>query len=84
MATPDSTRLPSPKELITPTLKANVYTTGRGGSGNMVTNENPVIARESQDVGVPPNVAKGSADEGTFTVGRGKHIRIRGLERDDC
>ena len=72
MANVNLTRMPSPKEYATPTLKADVYTTGRGGSGNMVANEDPVAARVSQDVGVPPNVAKGSADEGTFVVGRGE------------
>ncbi|KAJ5761221.1 hypothetical protein N7520_008377 [Penicillium odoratum] len=45
-----------PKDLITPTIKQEVYTTGRGGSGNMVQNdpERPEIARESQDVESPP------------------------------
>ncbi|KAJ5115335.1 hypothetical protein NUU61_001094 [Penicillium alfredii] len=39
-----------------PTIKQDVYTTGRGGSGNMVHNdpERPEIARESQDVESPP------------------------------
>ncbi|KAJ5447270.1 hypothetical protein N7445_002091 [Penicillium cf. griseofulvum] len=47
---------PSPKDFITPTIKQEVYTTGRGGSGNMVHNdpERPEIARESQDVESPP------------------------------
>ncbi|KAJ5607805.1 hypothetical protein N7537_004424 [Penicillium hordei] len=47
---------PSPKDLVTPTIKQEVYTTGRGGSGNMVHNdpERPEIARESQDVESPP------------------------------
>ncbi|KAJ5676029.1 hypothetical protein N7462_008926 [Penicillium macrosclerotiorum] len=46
----------SPKDLVTPTIKQEVYTTGRGGSGNMVHNdpERPEIARESQDVESPP------------------------------
>ena len=74
MASVDSTRVTPPKEYVTPTLKADVYTTGRGGSGNMVANEDPAAARASQDVGVPPNVARGSADEGTFVVGRGISI----------
>lgn len=47
---------PSPKDFVTPTIKQEVYTTGRGGSGNMVHNDpdRPEIARESQDVESPP------------------------------
>ncbi|KAE8356661.1 hypothetical protein BDV28DRAFT_144985 [Aspergillus coremiiformis] len=46
----------TPKDLVTPTIKQEVYTTGRGGSGNMVVNDpqRPEIARESQDVEIPP------------------------------
>ncbi|KAB8233443.1 hypothetical protein ETB97_000721 [Aspergillus alliaceus] len=46
----------TPKDLVTPTIKQDVYTTGRGGSGNMVVNDpqRPEIARESQDVEAPP------------------------------
>ena len=44
------------KDLVTPTIKQDFYTTGRGGSGNMVYNdpERPDIARERQDVESPP------------------------------
>ncbi|KAJ6179736.1 hypothetical protein N7519_010197 [Penicillium mononematosum] len=47
---------PTPKDLVTPTIKQEVFTTGRGGSGNMMHNdpERPQIARESQDVESPP------------------------------
>jgi hypothetical protein len=47
---------PTPKDLVTPTIKQEVYTTGRGGSGNMAHNDpdRPEIARESQDVESPP------------------------------
>lgn len=47
---------PSPRDLVTPTIKQEVYTTGRGGSGNMAHNDpdRPEIARESQDVESPP------------------------------
>lgn len=47
---------PTPKDLVTPTIKQEVFTTGRGGSGNMAHNdpERPEIARESQDVESPP------------------------------
>lgn len=46
----------TPKDLVTPTIKQEVYTTGRGGSGNMVQNDpqHPELARESQDVESPP------------------------------
>ena len=37
-------------DLETPTLKSAVYTTGRGGSGNMARNEDPEEARRAQDV----------------------------------
>ncbi|KAL4782530.1 hypothetical protein BJX76DRAFT_289321 [Aspergillus varians] len=45
-----------PQDLVTPTIKQEVYTTGRGGSGNMMHNDpdRPELARESQDVETPP------------------------------
>jgi len=39
-----------PPTLDTPTLKGEVYTTGRGGSGNMAKNNDPEAARRAQDV----------------------------------
>jgi hypothetical protein len=39
-----------PPNLETPTLKSEVYTTGRGGSGNMAKNVDAEIARRAQDV----------------------------------
>ncbi|TVY88100.1 hypothetical protein LAWI1_G005888 [Lachnellula willkommii] len=39
-----------PIALETPTLKSQVYTTGRGGSGNMAKNDDPEEARRAQDV----------------------------------
>ncbi|KAF3387749.1 hypothetical protein F1880_001315 [Penicillium rolfsii] len=53
---PKSTTPTTPRDLATPTIKQEIYTTGRGGSGNMVQNdpEHPEIARESQDVESPP------------------------------
>ncbi|KAL4999312.1 hypothetical protein BDV10DRAFT_184474 [Aspergillus recurvatus] len=46
----------TPQDLVTPTIKQEVYTTGRGGSGNMMHNDpdRPELARESQDVEAPP------------------------------
>ncbi|KAK5064258.1 hypothetical protein LTR84_000091 [Exophiala bonariae] len=45
----------SPKTETTPTLKSKIYTTGRGGTGNMARNDpqNPEEARRAQDVDVP-------------------------------
>lgn len=48
-----------------------MYTTGRGGTGNMVPNDDPALTRALQDVDVPPPVAAGSADAGWFHTGRG-------------
>ncbi|KAI9832408.1 MAG: hypothetical protein M1819_004397 [Sarea resinae] len=55
------------EDLSTPTIKSDMYTTGRGGSGNMAKNdpENPRIARESQDVeGVPMRDSTGDVHFG--------------------
>lgn len=40
------------EDLITPTIKSENYSTGRGGTGNMAKNDpaRPEIARASQDV----------------------------------
>jgi hypothetical protein len=60
---------PMPADLVTPTIKQDFYTTGRGGSGNMMFNDKdrPEIARGSQDVEEPP---KRSLESVQFT-GRG-------------
>lgn len=39
-----------PEDLQTPTLKTDVITTGRGGSGNMAKNKDPAETRARQDV----------------------------------
>lgn len=48
----DSAKSPKiePKDLETPTLKTPVVTTGRGGSGNMAKNTDPLETRLRQDV----------------------------------
>lgn len=48
----DSTKSPKlqPEDLQTPTLKTSVVTTGRGGSGNMAKNVDPMETRARQDV----------------------------------
>lgn len=38
------------KDLQTPTLKTSIFTTGRGGTGNMAANTDPAEARARQDV----------------------------------
>jgi len=58
---------PKPEDLVTPTLKANTYTTGRGGTGNMAQNdpERPEVARAAQDVeGSAPSDPKGPTHYG--------------------
>ncbi|KAL9009576.1 MAG: hypothetical protein Q9180_009388 [Flavoplaca navasiana] len=59
--------------LTTPTIKTSIYTTGRGGSGNMKHNDprHPELARKSQDV-VPP-VKRKHIEERSHT-GRGKRF----------
>ncbi|KAI4160799.1 MAG: hypothetical protein LQ342_005414 [Letrouitia transgressa] len=60
--------------LVTPTIKQDVYTTGRGGSGNMMKNDpqRPEIARKSQDVGPTPR----RNSEGATHTGRGGAANI--------
>ncbi|KAL8673759.1 MAG: hypothetical protein Q9168_001820 [Polycauliona sp. 1 TL-2023] len=57
--------------LTTPTIKTSIYTTGRGGSGNMKQNDprHPEIARRAQDV-APPVKRKYSDERGH--IGRGE------------
>ncbi|KAL8778419.1 MAG: hypothetical protein Q9213_007419 [Squamulea squamosa] len=61
--------------LTTPTIKSSVYTTGRGGSGNMKKNDprHPEVARKSQDV-VPPMKRRLSDERGH--TGRGGAANI--------
>ncbi|CZT49974.1 uncharacterized protein RSE6_10883 [Rhynchosporium secalis] len=40
----------APMNLETPTLKSEMYTTGRGGTGNMAKNDSAEEARRAQDV----------------------------------
>jgi len=56
-------------ELVTPTIKSDKYTTGRGGTGNIAKNDpnHPEIARASQDVNAPPP----REPDSLFHVGRG-------------
>jgi Protein of unknown function (DUF3602) len=63
-----------PEDLVTPTIKADKYTTGRGGTGNMAKNDpgHPEVARASQDI-VPPAHRE---PESSFHVGRGGAANI--------
>lgn len=56
-----------PPTLETPTLKGEIYTTGRGGSGNMARNDDPEAARRAQDVVANPRRESGNSTH----VGRG-------------
>ncbi|KAF2134039.1 hypothetical protein P153DRAFT_280186 [Dothidotthia symphoricarpi CBS 119687] len=51
----DPSTYTKPEDLVTPTIKSNLYTTGRGGNGNMAHNDltNPEMARLAQDVIAP-------------------------------
>jgi len=68
------------QDLATPTIKADTYTTGRGGSGNMAKNDpkHPEIARASQDVEPVPKTGR----SGSFHVGRGGAANIAKTEND--
>ncbi|KAF2645693.1 hypothetical protein P280DRAFT_476193 [Massarina eburnea CBS 473.64] len=60
---------PTAADLVTPVLKSEHYTTGRGGTGNMARNNPnfPEIARASQDVEAPLH----REPEGPHHYGRG-------------
>lgn len=62
-----STSPVSPDSLETPTLKTDVFTTGRGGSGNMARNSDPATTRRAQDVVAHPRIETGNDTH----VGRG-------------
>lgn len=53
--------------MTTPTLKSKMYTTGRGGTGNMARNDFGDEARTAQDVDVPGI----TLPENTHHTGRG-------------
>jgi hypothetical protein len=57
------------EDLVTPTIKSDKYTTGRGGQGNIAKNDpnHPEVARASQDIIVPAPREHDAA----FHVGRG-------------
>lgn len=54
MASKQTPQPATPAEpMTTPTLKSKMYTTGRGGTGNMAKNDFGDEARTAQDVDVP-------------------------------
>lgn len=67
--TTKASKSPSFQPQPTPTLKSDMYTTGRGGTGNMAKNDpqHPEEARRAQDVDVP----KMTISEGVHHTGRG-------------
>ncbi|KAL8928227.1 MAG: hypothetical protein Q9208_001937 [Pyrenodesmia sp. 3 TL-2023] len=69
--------------LVTPTIKTSIYTTGRGGSGNMKKNDpkHPELARRAQDVALPPVRSRGSDERGH--TGRGGAANVLHASIDD-
>lgn len=59
--------------MTTPTLKSKMYTTGRGGQGNMARNDYGEEARTAQDVDVPGI----TLPEGSHHTGRGERPFVR-------
>ncbi|CZT18144.1 uncharacterized protein RCC_03984 [Ramularia collo-cygni] len=59
------------KDLSTPHIRANTFTTGRGGAGNMSKSDpsNPAATRAAQDVDTPAHHNKSM--QGTYHWGRG-------------
>ncbi|KAJ4333162.1 hypothetical protein N0V87_007799 [Didymella glomerata] len=71
---PDTnTAYTKPEDLVTPTIKSNTYTTGRGGQGNMAKNDDPNNARLAQDVEGPTTI---SEPKGAVHYGRGGAANI--------
>ncbi len=62
----------STKDLQTPCLKSAVVTTGRGGSGNMLKNDDPAETRLRQDVQPVPR----RSSSNTTHIGRGGAANI--------
>lgn len=54
-------------------MKSKNYTTGRGGTGNIVKNEDPETARKAQDIDVPGI----TLPENEYHTGRGESHPFR-------
>ncbi|EMC91458.1 hypothetical protein BAUCODRAFT_41959, partial [Baudoinia panamericana UAMH 10762] len=65
--------VPPAQDFSTPTIKTDTYTTGRGGQGNMATNDptNPSLARAAQDVEAPAHLEQEPRSGSTYHWGRG-------------
>jgi len=74
--------LTGPEDLVTPTIKSEHYTTGRGGTGNIAKNDplHPEIARASQDVRSPVF----REPEGSFHYGRGGAANVAKLSEEEA
>ena len=59
------------ENMTTPTLKSKMYSTGRGGTGNMAKNDFGDEARTAQDVDVPGI----TLPENTHHTGRGEECQ---------
>lgn len=75
-----SSSIPSPKLVPqgsnTPQLHTNKVSTGRGGYGNMLKNDNPELTRKVQDVDRPASASRENdlyavASNKSFAIGRG-------------
>jgi hypothetical protein len=77
----DTSREVTPADLVTPTLKGEHYTTGRGGTGNMARNlpEFPELARASQDVEAPSH----REPTGAHHYGRGGAANIAKVTEEE-
>ncbi|KAI5286042.1 hypothetical protein KEM54_000103 [Ascosphaera aggregata] len=71
------------KDLETPTIKSDVYTTGRGGSGNMVSNDDPKVARIAQDVEAPPSLLAHNEPGRKVLLGRGGAANLYSPHEED-
>ncbi|KAF2665979.1 hypothetical protein BT63DRAFT_442312 [Microthyrium microscopicum] len=69
------------KDLETPTIKSEKYTTGRGGSGNIAKNDKtrPEVARAAQDV----EIAATTKPEANFHIGRGGAANVASLSEQE-
>jgi len=67
-------------DLVTPTIKADMYTTGRGGSGNMAKMDNVDVARIAQDVEPPQH----REHESAFHYGRGGAANVATPSEEDA
>lgn len=71
-----------PTDLSTPHIKSSNYTTGRGGTGNIVTNDDPLNARRAQDVDVADHSLR--EPEQSLHVGRGGAGNVADLPKDEA